>query len=77
MNIGGKVQNGVIVLAEGLRLPEGTVVSISCEPPVPVASEDRRVSFPLVRSSHPGSLQLTGEKIADVLDAEDVCRILS
>ncbi len=71
MNIRGKVQNGVIVLAEGFLLPEGTVVSISCESPVPVVTEDRRVTFPLVRSSHPGSLQLTGEKIAEVLDAED------
>jgi hypothetical protein len=34
----------------------------------------KRVQFPLVRSDHPGTLDLTNERIAEILDEEEVAR---
>jgi hypothetical protein len=73
MEIQGRVQNGVVVLDSGVILPEGTVVTVffadppMLEPPPP----RRRVSLPLVRSGRPGSLRLTGERVAELLEDDD------
>jgi hypothetical protein len=73
MVIPGRVHNGVVVLEGGPPLPEGASVSI-CYPaasaPKPVG-EKRRIQVPLVHSDRPGSVQLTGERIAEILDEED------
>lgn len=75
MELNGFVQNGVIVLTGGASLPEGTPVTVSCgveattPPPVP---ERKYVVFPLVESDNPGSTDLTNERIAEILDEEDV-----
>ena len=73
MQVHGRVQNGVVVLQGGVGLPEGTAVTVWCPGPS-VASpphEKKRIQVPLVRSAKPGSVHLTGERIAAVLDEED------
>lgn len=73
MKILGRVHNGVVVLDGELPLPEGTVVTVSCKvAPVTRPIEKKRIEFPLVRSKHPGSVQLTAERVAEFLEAEDV-----
>jgi len=70
MTIKGRVQRGVIVLHNGAMLPEGTEVTVSCEPSAAVGKHGRGqlVEFPLVRSKHPGTLQLTPERVVELLD---------
>jgi hypothetical protein len=74
MVISGRVHNGVVVLEGGLTLPEGMQVTVSC----PAASntepnrQKRRVNLPLVSSSRPGTLDLTAERVAELLDEDDV-----
>jgi hypothetical protein len=72
MTIRGHVHQGVIVLENGPALPEGAAVTVS----YPVLSSlptnaKQRIEVPLVRSSRPGSVHLTGERIAELLDDED------
>jgi hypothetical protein len=73
MEILGRVHNGVVVLEGARELPEGAVVAVTyparkaaCAP-----TERKRVEFPLVRSARPGSVRLTGRRIAEILDDED------
>jgi hypothetical protein len=73
MVIQGRVHNGVIILEGGLTLPEGMQVTISC-PAAPIAdraSPKRRVQLPLVPSRRPGTLNLTAERVAEILDEDD------
>jgi hypothetical protein len=73
MVIKGRVRNGVVVLENGPVLPEGTEVAVSLPVPTseaPTATR-QRVEFPLVRSSEPGSVHLTNERIAEIVDEED------
>ena len=74
MKIPGHVANGVVVLDGGATLPEGTAVTVSCEltKTAQPARKKRRVVFPLVKSKRPGSLPLTNERIAQLLEEEDV-----
>jgi hypothetical protein len=74
MELHGIVQNGVIVLAGGLSLPEGTPVTVSCssEPGSPPATEKKRIQVPLVRTGEPGTMNLNNERIAEIFDEEDV-----
>jgi hypothetical protein len=70
MEIRGHVRNGVIVLDGNPNLPEGAAVTVSY-PALPAASpapERKRVPFPLVRSTQPGSVHLTNERLAEILD---------
>ena len=73
MVIPGRVKNGVVVLEGEAALPEGASVSVSyhAHPPAKESSE-KRVKFPLVRSKRPGTLHLTAERIAELLEEEDV-----
>ena len=72
MVVRGHVRNGVVVLDGGPELPEGAAVTVSCtEPAAPSPTTKRRVDFPLVRSARPGSVDLTGERITEILDGED------
>jgi hypothetical protein len=73
MEILGHVRNGVIVLDKGVTLPEGTTVTVSYGVRVwRKPGKRKRVKPPLVESKHPGSLRLTGERIAQILDDEDL-----
>jgi len=73
MEIPGRVQNGVVVLEGGSTLPEGMAVSVvpRVSPVIRVAKQQRRVLLPLVPSENPGSVDLTGERIAEILDEQD------
>jgi hypothetical protein len=73
MELQGHVLKGVVVLNGPAELPEGAVVSV----PYPVAelsthSVRLRVNFPLVRTSNPGTIHLTNDRIAEILDEEDL-----
>jgi len=73
MEIQGTVQNGVIVLDDVASLPEGArVVVLTLEPlpPNPLSTK-RRVQLPLVTNGEPGGIQLTNERIYEILDEED------
>jgi hypothetical protein len=70
----GRVQNGVVILEDGQSLPEGTIVTVSYPASKPAAPPDSgyRVQFPLVTSGRPGSLDLTADRIAELLEDDDV-----
>ena len=74
MEIQGRVHNGVVVPAQELSLPEGTLVTVvypdSSETKPP--DSGRRVRLPLVRSDRPGSRELDADRVAKLLDDDDV-----
>ena len=73
MEISGIVQNGVVVLDGSVLLPEGVnvVVTYRTSPVIRVAKNQKRVEFPLFPSSEPGTVDLTSERIAEILDDEE------
>lgn len=73
MIIPGRVHNGVVILEGRPELPEGAAVSIWYPAPSGAATvhKKRRIQVPLVHSECPGSIQLTGDRIAEILDEED------
>lgn len=73
MDVPGRVQNGVVVLEGGISLPEGAAVTVvmPAKPKLHISEKRKRVEFPLVPSDAPGSVHLTNEMIADILDSED------
>ena len=73
MIIPGRVENGVVVPQGPSVLPEGAAVTITYLAPCS-ARPDRpkqRIQVPLVRTGLPGSVPLTAERIAEILDDED------
>ena len=73
MTVLGRVQNGVVILPARDSLPEGASVAVvdpAPQPAKPVAAK-RRIELPLVYCDQPGTVHLTGERIAEILDAED------
>lgn len=73
MIIPGRVHNGVVVLQGNAALPEGAAVFVTY-PALPKEKptvEQRRIEVPLVRTGEPGTVELTGERIAEILDNED------
>jgi len=73
MEIPGRVHNGVVILEGGPPLPEGAPVIVCYPAPgeAKPAMEKRRIEVPLVRTGQPGTVQLSGERIAQILDDED------
>jgi hypothetical protein len=73
MIIPGRVHNGVVVLEGGSALPEGAAVTVTypAPPTARPAVAKRRIEVPLVRTDQPGSIQLTGARIAEIMDEED------
>jgi hypothetical protein len=74
MEISGRVQNGVVVLDDGAALPEGTQVTVCYHGSADAGPEPtkRRIEVPLVRTGQPGTVHLTGQRIAEILDEQDV-----
>lgn len=74
MEIQGVVQHGVVVLDPPNSLPEGAAVTVTLRttPVIHVSENQKRVEFPLIPSSEPGSIELTNEKIYEILDEEDI-----
>jgi hypothetical protein len=78
MTMFGHVQDGVVVPDNGTAFPEGLRVSVTpvgkpSEPHV----EKRRVDFPLVRTGTPGTWELTNDRIAEILEEEDITALKS
>jgi hypothetical protein len=84
----GHIHNGVVILDEGVSLPEGTRVYVSVLPPAVAAPEiectpgelplvrgaaaaGRRVVLPIFDFDGPPDIDLTNERIAEILDRED------
>lgn len=74
MEIHGHVEGGVVVLDGESTLPDGTAVIVvpRGSPAIRVARRQRRVVLPLVPSDKPGSVDLTGDRIAAILLEQDV-----
>ena len=74
MEIQGRVHNGVVVPERELPLPEGALVTVvyPVSPKIKPPDSGRRVRLPMVRSDNPGSLQLDAERVAELLDDDDV-----
>jgi hypothetical protein len=74
MEIPGRVHNGVVVLEGELPLPEGAAVTVFYSAPsrVDPPKPRRRVRLPLVPSNRPGSRPLTAERVAELLEEQDV-----
>ena len=74
MELLGHVRNGVVVLDGNPNLPEGAAVTVTYPASItqtPTAAR-KRVQFPLVRSAQPGSVNLTNDLVAEILEDEDV-----
>ena len=73
MNIPGRVENGVVVLEGAMELPEGAqvVVSLRTGPNIRAAVEQRPVKLPIFDYDGPPDLELTNDRIADILTRED------
>jgi hypothetical protein len=77
MTLTGHIENGVVVLDEGMNLPEGTQVAVTPVVPLPKepTSKARWVEFPLVRTGVPGSVDLTNQHLAEILEEEDIAKL--
>ena len=72
MVLTGRIENGSIVLDGNPSLPEGATVAVTLNPVTSVKpKEGRRVELPLVPSANPGSVAMTSERIAEIMDEED------
>jgi hypothetical protein len=78
MKMQGRVQNGVVVLEGESTFPDVTAVLVvsRASPVIRVSRHRRPVKRPLVPSSKPGSLDLTGDMIAEILEDDDVCALI-
>jgi hypothetical protein len=74
MVIHGRIHNGKVLLEDGPALPEGAPVTVSFEfaSGSGPSTQKKRIDFPLVRSKRPGSVHLTGERVAEFLEEDDV-----
>jgi hypothetical protein len=74
MVIPGRVHNGVVVLEGASALPEGAAVTVTYPATAMQKrkAQKKRIQLPLVHTGEPGTLHLTGERIAKILDQEDV-----
>lgn len=74
MDIPGRIQGGVVVLEGGASLPEGTSVIVSCFSPQGAAQSPNlnRIQVPLVHTDRPATVNLTGDRVAELLENEDV-----
>jgi hypothetical protein len=74
MVLTGRIQNGMVVLDGNPPVPEGAIVAVTIGPtslPKLEFTGTTYIDLPIINAGPPGSLQLTAEKIAEILDAED------
>ncbi len=72
MNLLGRVENGVIVLHLPVPLPEGACVSVSFPAKSPrSARAGRPVALPIFDYDGPPDIDLTNERIAEIVDRDD------
>jgi len=74
MDIRGRVHNGVVVLDAGTALPEGVRVRVVVEPSKPKIVTTPG-ELPIVQGGEPGSIPLTNERIAEILEEEDLAAL--
>lgn len=74
MKFEGAVENGVVVLPPDVRLAEGAigVVQLAQEQFTGEPRPRKRIQFPLVQTKHPGSVHLTNDIIAELLNATEI-----
>lgn len=74
MEIQGVVQNGVVVVDGSIVLPEGALVTVlvRTDPVIHVSTNGKRGELPVCRTSAPGTMDLTNEKIQEILDDEEI-----
>ena len=72
MVVNGRVHNGVVVLEGNPLLPEGLAVTVSVPqiPGSPSSASKQRIQLPLVPSDHPGSLELTADRVGELLEED-------
>ena len=76
MELTGHFENGVVVIDGGTPLPpDGTTVTVSVPQLDFKPVKGPRVEVPLVRTGSPGSVILTNEMIAEILQQDDIDRI--
>ncbi len=71
MRIPGTIRDGKVVIEEQFALPEGTHVFVVMADAAGIA-KSATVEFPLKKASMPGSLKLSNQRIAELLDDEDL-----
>jgi len=73
MDVPGRVQNGVVVLKEGMQLPEGAsvVVSLRSNPNIRTAPTQRPVQLPIFDYDGLPDIDLTNDQIVEILTSED------
>lgn len=73
MDIPGRVENGVVVLEGSATLPEGSrvVVLYDGTPRLTKATIQRPVALPIFEYDGPPDVDLTNERIAEILDHDD------
>ncbi len=71
MRIPGTIRDGKVVIAEQFVLPEGALVFVELADAAKTA-ESVRVQFPLKKATQPGSLKLSNQRIAELLEDEDI-----
>jgi hypothetical protein len=72
MVIPGRVMGGVVVLEGSVTLPEGVDVVPRPVPVMQGTNTKRRVVLPLVDSKHPGAIRLSAQRIAEILEEDDL-----
>jgi len=74
MEIRGRIHKDVVVLEGELPLPEGTMVTVSYPvgPSIQPPETHRRVTLPLVPCDRPGSRRPTAERVAELLEEDEV-----
>lgn len=72
MEIQGVVQKGVVVLEASITLPEGAakIVTYRTAPVIRVSQHPIPVVLPIFDSDQPGTIDLTNDRIAEILDQE-------
>ena len=73
MQISGRVQNGVVVLDGEVSLPDGASVMVTYRPSpvIRFAKNPVPVVLPIFDSDEPGTIDLTNDRIAALLEQED------
>ena len=73
MVLHGRFENGVVVLNDGISLPNGSEVTVIVPSSNPAAIKTGpRIQLPLVPSENPGSLKLSADDVAEFLNRDDL-----
>ena len=72
MRLSGRILNGKVVLDGHVPLPEGAEVVVEVRDSAPREFGAGKVQFPLFHSKNPGSLDLSNQRIAEILEDEEL-----